>query len=74
VRAQLLGGLPGELDVEVADRHFHALAHERAGRLQADAARAAGDGGDLAGEDAGLLGHVRAVLLRRDLTERRNPS
>ena len=51
-------GLRG-LEVEVADRDLHALAHERPGGRLADAAGAAGDERDLTDEDAGLLGHGR---------------
>ncbi len=58
VRAELRRrGLRGR-EIEVADRDLHPLAEKVAGGLLADAARAAGDRGDLAGEDAGgLLGH-----------------
>ncbi len=43
--------------VDVADRHPHALAQTRLRDYTADAARAAGDRGGLSGEDTGLLGH-----------------
>jgi hypothetical protein len=49
--------LLGQRHVEIADRHLHALGRERLRRRLADAARGARDGGDLADEDAGLLGH-----------------
>jgi hypothetical protein len=56
--AELLGGPAGGLEVDVADRHPHPLAQERLRRRAADAACRAGDGGDLAGEDAVLLAHA----------------
>ena len=55
--AELGGRLLGELDVDVADRDLGALPHERGGGRAADAARAARDRDDLAGERAGLSGH-----------------
>ena len=47
------------------DRDLHALAREGLRRRLADAACGAGDGGDLADEDAGLLGHAGTCLLRK---------
>ncbi len=55
--AELGGGLLGRLQVDVADRHPHALAQERLRGGATDATRAAGDRGGLSGEDTGLLGH-----------------
>ena len=55
--AELVGGLLRLGEVEVADRHLHALTDERLGRRLADAAGGAGDRGDLAGQDLGLLRH-----------------
>ena len=55
--AELGGGGLGGGGVEVADRDDDALAGERAGERLADAAGAAGDDGDLAGQRAGCLGH-----------------
>ena len=54
---ELLGGLLGGREVEVADGDLHALAQEGLRGGAADAAGGAGDRGDLAGEDAVLLGH-----------------
>jgi hypothetical protein len=58
IGTDLGGRLLGELGVEVADGDLHPLAREGLRRRLADAACRAGDGGDLADEDAGLLGHA----------------
>jgi hypothetical protein len=50
----------GQLQVDVADRDLRPLAHERRGGGTADAPSAAGDRDDLAGEGAGLRGHVNS--------------
>jgi hypothetical protein len=57
VGADLGGGLAGEVDVEIADRDRHALAHEGLRGRLADAARGTGDRRYLPDEDAGLLCH-----------------
>ena len=65
VGADLGGRLLGELGVEVSDGDLHPLARKGLRRRLADAARGAGDGGDLADEDAGLLCHEEPCLLRK---------
>jgi hypothetical protein len=61
-RAQLGRGLPGEREVDVADRDLHSLTQERLRRRLADPARGAGDRRGLPGEDTGLLGHALLLL------------
>ena len=56
-RAELRRGAPRGIDVEVADRHAHALAQEGFGGRAADATCGARDRGRLSGEYAGLLCH-----------------
>jgi hypothetical protein len=65
VGADLGCSLLGELGVEVPDGDLHALAREGLRRRLADAARGAGDGGDLADDDAGLLCHSETCLLAK---------
>ena len=56
-RAELGGGLLRSLQVHVAQRHLHALAHQSLRRCPADPACSPCDGSDLSVQRAGLLGH-----------------
>ena len=61
-RPELGSGLARRVEIDVADRHLHAVAQERFRRRAADATRASGDRGCLSGEDSGCFGHGAPCL------------